>query len=176
MKGGKKQRRVDGEAFDSMADATLPRPIEDIRNIPPSAAAFHFSPSAAGTLARSLQNQTQLIQGLLDLDPDSLDDVFPPKSGDRIICSVRSNVLKSKADLQFAGKNYADARSKYVQAASEMVAAPLPFDSRIYAALGPRDGWDAVDLMACINGAIECSRQLLDYESVRISIPSPFIR
>ncbi|KAJ7795027.1 hypothetical protein B0H14DRAFT_2921223 [Mycena olivaceomarginata] len=45
-----------------------------------------------------------------------------------------------------------------------MVAA-LPFDSRIYAALGPRDGWDAVDLMACINGAIECSRQLLDYES-----------
>ncbi|KAJ7802829.1 hypothetical protein B0H14DRAFT_3884360 [Mycena olivaceomarginata] len=41
----------------------------------------------------------------------------------------------------------------------------ITFDSRIYAALGPRDGWDAVDLMACINGAIECSRQLLDYES-----------
>ncbi|KAJ7432153.1 hypothetical protein FB451DRAFT_1197227 [Mycena latifolia] len=49
-----------------------------------------------------------------------------------------------------------------------MVASPLPLSavsSGIYRALGPRDSWDAIDLMSCLNGAIECSRKLLDYDT-----------
>ncbi|KAJ7602306.1 hypothetical protein DFH06DRAFT_1398480 [Mycena polygramma] len=156
---------MDWKTFDAMVDSTPPRPIEDIRDIPDYSASFQFAHNSAGTAAR--RPQTQLIRDL-HLDPDRLDDLYLPKSGDRITCFVRSNALKSKADLLFAGKNYADARSIYVEAASEMVAGPLPsseFDSKVYSALGAREGWNAIDLMACINGAIESSRQLLDYDS-----------
>ncbi|KAJ7460306.1 hypothetical protein FB451DRAFT_1141381 [Mycena latifolia] len=150
------------ESFKAMIDATPPRPI--LHNIPALSTSINFSLNA-GTVAR--RPHTHRIQKLQRI-PDRLDRLCPPNSGDRTICFVRSNALKGKADLQFADEQYAEARSTYISAASEMVASPLPSspaNSGIYRALGPRDGWDAIDLMACLNGAIECSRKLLDYDS-----------
>ncbi|KAJ7110628.1 hypothetical protein C8R44DRAFT_883758 [Mycena epipterygia] len=142
-------------------DTTPPRPIPDY---PESSKTIQFSHNAGAVTRRP---QTRLIQKL-QRNPDRLDDLCPQNSRDRITCFVRANVLKGKADLQFAAKRYDKARSTYIEAASEMVAAPLPSataDSAIYRALKSKNAWHTVDLMACINGAIECSRQLVDYDS-----------
>ncbi|KAJ7649949.1 hypothetical protein FB45DRAFT_886415 [Roridomyces roridus] len=78
------------------------------------------------------------------------------------------NSLKFKADKKFTAKQYAEARSTFIEAASEMVGLELPAvstDLAVYKILGSRDGRGVSDFMACLNGAIECSRRLLDYET-----------
>ncbi|KAJ7692453.1 hypothetical protein B0H17DRAFT_541126 [Mycena rosella] len=99
-------------------------------------------------------------------NPDELDDRCPPNPADKPTCIMRSAVLQRTAELKLEAEEYSAARATYILAVSEMVANPLPSSgslrSDVYA--GFSHSSSAFNLMGCINGIIECSRQLEDYD------------
>ncbi|KAJ7624524.1 hypothetical protein FB45DRAFT_1086302 [Roridomyces roridus] len=136
-------------------------PIRPNAPTPPTSATALFAPNAAATGRRPQNDRIQMLAR----NPDGLDDLCPPNTTNRATCFVRGNVFKAKAERQWAAKAYSDARVSYVQAAWEMLGVPVPGAGEVrsedYARLG--SGWDAVDMLGCINGVIACSRQLKDY-------------
>ncbi|KAJ7751363.1 hypothetical protein B0H16DRAFT_1460275 [Mycena metata] len=119
-------------------------PLRPFTPTPPFTAPMIFAPNSGATARRP---NTQRIQ-MLQRNPDGLDDLCPPNATDMTTCFVRSNVLKAKAERQLIAKNYVGAQTMYIQAASEMISAPLPSsgDVRwdIYGGIGR--GWNAEHL------------------------------
>ncbi|KAJ7131069.1 hypothetical protein C8R44DRAFT_55384 [Mycena epipterygia] len=161
------EQGIDWESFQAMLASVAASTGEAFPRhargpVPKNSAPVNFSPNPPGL---KLRPNTQIIQ-MLQQNPDELDDLCPVNSADETTCFVRSNVFKSLAEHQWAAKNYSEARSTYIRAASEMVATSLPSSgdvrSDVYTALA--EGWHAIDLIGCINGIVECSRQLKDYD------------
>ncbi|KAJ6517449.1 hypothetical protein C8R47DRAFT_1000441 [Mycena vitilis] len=152
-------RGIDFKSFQDMVASTG----ESLRPETPVPFAARLMNFASNGSAAPRRPNTERIQ-MLQKNPDGLDDLCPANDADKTACFVRSNVLKAKAEQQLAAKAYNAARATYIQAASEMIASPLPSaGSDIYGSL--RHGWHACDLMGCLNGAIECSRQLKEYDA-----------
>ncbi|KAJ7644804.1 hypothetical protein FB45DRAFT_1116634 [Roridomyces roridus] len=138
-------------------------PLRPPAPTPPTSARAFFAPNAAATGRRPQNDRIQMLARNLD----GLDDLCPPNATHRATCFVRSNVWKTKAEKEWAAKMYGDARQSYMRAASEMLGEPVPGVGEVrsagHASLGK--DWDVVDLLACLNGVVECSRQLKDYET-----------
>ncbi|KAJ6543642.1 hypothetical protein B0H10DRAFT_2244374 [Mycena sp. CBHHK59/15] len=155
-----KDMGLDWDTFNSMVNATGQKFSPDTP-VPSTTPPSSFAPNSDGAKRRPNNERIRILQKNLD----ALDDLCPPSRADKMVCFVRSNVLKGKAETLRKEKKYSQARSTYIQAANELLSAPLPlpgaFRSDIYGSLGL--GWDAIDLVGCINGVVECSRQLEDY-------------
>ncbi|KAJ6564111.1 hypothetical protein B0H19DRAFT_1258610 [Mycena capillaripes] len=153
---------IDLGTFQAMVASTS-EPLPPLTDSPSFTAAMVFSPNAGATARRPHIQRIKMLQK----NVDGLDDLCPPNTVDNTTCFVRSNVLKGKAERQLAAKEYLEARAGYIEAASEMIATALPSSGDVhwdvYDALG--HGWETNDLMACINGIIECSKQMKDYDT-----------
>ncbi|KAJ7478903.1 hypothetical protein FB451DRAFT_1131191 [Mycena latifolia] len=164
LTAGLKERGIDWETLKDMVDS-LDEPLASrpIAPVPRLTAQMRFSPNARGGTQRP---HTQRIQILLR-NPDGLDDLCPENITDTTARFVRANVRKGVAERQWEASQFAEAREAYIRAASEMVGTPLPspgnLQSEVYVGLGA--GWEAINLMGCINGIIECSRELREYDT-----------